>query len=1063
MALTKYEYAGAYTGNGYYQTNYAITMIVSDLAIDQAHTILWLCAPGAGDYTATPSSPPLLTNGIGLQFANGVLPETVTINGTTIKFLYAIAEYNQYDDDPHLTNMYVNYLIPSYGFAYNPNGCVASGLSLGGRLMNYWVDGTFIPTIPVACFATFDGFTTELYLQANLAAVNSYIKSLVMVHNQNDPTVAYSTMTSTKSGILGAYPNYDITTIDGPSPGAHDSWTHGYLNSNSGALGTVNQNVYQAVGTKALQYLNLTVTAFTPPTVVVSPAQTIYLPTAQVSLTATGTVTQAGATIVSYAWTRTSGPTSGTITSPNGQNTTITGLTAGNYVYKVVVTDSKNSTVSGTVAITVNAAVVSPPVANSGPDQTIAPPPYSCTLNGTASSAPGSTITSYLWTQSSGPAGTTIVSNSGATTVVTGLVVGVYIFSLTITNGNGATATDTVQITVAAPTVITTSDTSVTANQGVPPYGSPFSYGSNLGYYQNSAGGTGFSNSQLGQIAATVGIRTMRVTLNDNYLNNNGLSSLIVDHAGYQAAGLIDTAAITGNADPTHCEVDSTGNRVLYPGCSYPSNMFQGIYNAIWTDQANKVINPLNLAAKFFHDVITTYGQYVKFWEVENEPDFTYAVSNAQASASQTGNWYTAAPPAASLPNLNCPPNYYIREMRIFYEVLKAFYPNSYVCTGGLGYVSFLDFILRSSDHPTDGTVLNSSYPYTGGAWFDVLSFHSYPFYGGGRYYTGSGFIYFNDSDAFANQLISDLATWQNTLVQYGYDGINRPKKKIIITEHNIPDAPISGNGGVGGVDVQADYLVKVTALLQKAGLAQVYVFNLGNANDSPPSTGASPFDYMGFFDNLRSASYGNQVINSQGFAMSTMTQVLYGYAYDAVKTGNLALPAGVNGVAFTKGTTTRYCLWAISQDPGTIAAAQYDFAYQEYSLPGVSGNVTQLWRDYARTGYSKSVPATVIPLTAKPCFILVAGDVIAPVTPTVYRSVALTPVFQATVYVEQPLSNVLLDGSLSTSPTAQITSYLWAKVSGPAGDTIVDPAAPQTVVKTTLPGVYVYSLTITN
>ena len=1064
MAITKHEYAGTYTGHGYSNTDYAVTLFVSDAVVDQAHTILWICSPGAGEYTNPKSSPPLLVNGVGLQFVNNVLPETETINGVTVKFLYAAVEYNQYDDAAGQTNLYLNYIIPSLGFTYNNNGCVGSGLSLGGRLANYWCDGNFIPTTKLYSFCTFDGATDEFTTAANAARVNSYISSITLTHNQNDPTVNYATPTNSYSAIKAVNSSFDIILIPGPNPGQHDSWTQGYLNSNTAPMGTVNYNVYKVQATKFLQNANLTVSTFTAPTIVTSVNQTINLPTSNVSLTSVATVTQSGATIASYFWSRTSGPASSVITTPNGQNTTVTGLTiAGTYIFNVIATDSNNQTVTSSITITVSPATVTPPVSNPGGPYTVNPLPYSVTLNGSSSTAPGSTITNYTWAQVSGPNGSSIQTANTANTLVSGLIVGSYVFSLTVVNALGTTSTNNATVTVNTVTVIVNPDTSPNANQNVPIDNIGWLSGSNLGYYQNSAGGTGFSNTQLSTIAASIGLKSFRVTLNDNYLSANGLSSLIIDHAGYQANGMLETSAITGNAAISHCEVDANGNRIVYPGCAYPSNMFNGIYNAIWTDQANGIVNPANLAAKFFHDVVVTYGPYIKYWEVENEPDFTYATANAFANSSGANNWYTNPPPASSLPNLNCPPNYYVRELRIFYEVLKKLYPNSYVCTGGLGYVSFLDFVLRSTDHPTDGTIKNSTYPLTGGAYFDCLSFHSYPFYGGGRYYTNGAFVYFNDSDAFLNQLISDVSNWQILLTQYGYDGINLPKKKMIITEHNIPGFPISGNGNVGGIDIQSDYIFKSTAMLQKAGLSQGYVFNLGNAATGPAAVGANPFDYMGFFDNLRTSSFGNQQINSQGFAQLTYSLLLSGYAYDPVKSGNLALPATINGAAFTKNNVTRYMLWAVSQDPGTVAASQYDIAYAEYSLPGVTGNVTQVWRDYSKTGYSKTVPATVIPLTAKPSVILISGDILPVVTPVVFRSNSLLPVFNATIYVEQPLQNVLLDGSLSTSPTAQILSYTWVKVSGPTGDTIVDPNSPQTIVKIVTAGTYVYSLTITN
>lgn len=1068
MALTRTEYTGGATGwagaGAYHGTDYAMVVISSNAAVDQAHTILWISAPGQGEYTSPKTPAPLYNNGIGVHYNAGDLPETKVVGGVTFKFLYIICEYNQYTDAAPITNFYLNVLLPTLGLSYNTNGCVGSGLSLGGSLVQYWNDATYpTPTIPLLSFSSFDGVLFSI--TANTVNTKNNIKSLRLVHNPGDPTVAYSVSTNARDAMLAAYPTYDVVMSDGVNVGAHDSWTLGYTPTNAAADSSTGYNLWQHQANKFAQYANLTVSTFSAPTVTVSASQSITLPVSTVSLVSQGTATQAGATIISYSWTRTSGPSTGTITTPTSQNTTITGLAAGSYVFSVLVQDSNNQTVAGAVATTVNVAVVTPPIAIiAGGSTTITPPPYTYTLDGSGSTAPGSTISSYTWSQVSGPTGATIASPSASITQVNGLIVGAYVWSLSILTGTSLTASTTATLTVATPTVISNPDTSPTANQSVPTYANKFLYGSNLGYYPSATGQVGFSNSQLAQIGASLGVKSMRVTLNDNYLTPNGLNSLIGDHTGYAAAGYQDTSAITGNANPTNCEVDVNGNRVTYPGCSAPSNMFNGIYLPIWNNQATKTINPANLAANFFFNVITTYGAYVKFWEVENEPDFTYNVFQAFGNTSIVGNWYTAPPPATQLPNINCPPNYYVRELRIFYEVLKALYPNSFVCTGGLGYVSFLDFILRSSDHPTDGTVRNSTYPYGGGAWFDCLSFHDYPFYTGGRYYTSAGFIYYNDSDAFANQLVLDMQAWQNTLSQYGYDGINYPRKKMILTEHNIPSQPISANGNVGGTEIEADYIVKAHILLQKAGLSQAYVYNLGNVNDYPAPVGANPFDYMGFFDNLKKSSFGNQTITSQGFAHYTTTMILDGYKYDAAKTIALNLPVTVNGAAFTNvAGNTRYCLWAVAQDPGTIAGSAFDVGYVEYALPGVTGNVNMVYRNYTKTGYKKLVPAGVIPLVSVPCFITLLADTIPAVSPTVYTSLTLLPVLQPPIYIEQPQQTIFLSGANSTSPTGAITSYAWSKISGPTGDTIIDINAPQTVVKITQAGTYVYALTITN
>ena len=88
-----------------------------------------------------------------------------------------------------------------------------------------------------------------------------------------------------------------------------------------------------------------------------------------------------------------------------------------------------------------------PPVANAGADQTVTLPVNTVTLNGSGTDADG-TIASYQWTKISGPSTFTIVSPSQAQTAVNNLVQGTYQFQLTVTDNQGATATDTVVITV---------------------------------------------------------------------------------------------------------------------------------------------------------------------------------------------------------------------------------------------------------------------------------------------------------------------------------------------------------------------------------------------------------------------------------------------------------------------------------------------------------------------------------------------------------------------------------------------------------------------------------------
>ena len=99
-------------------------------------------------------------------------------------------------------------------------------------------------------------------------------------------------------------------------------------------------------------------------------------------------------------------------------------------------------------ALIKNGATINlPPVANAGQDQTITLPTNSLTLSGNGTDSDG-TITSYQWTKISGPTTYNILNVTSPGTSVTGLVQGVYQFQLKVTDNNGATGIDTMQVTV---------------------------------------------------------------------------------------------------------------------------------------------------------------------------------------------------------------------------------------------------------------------------------------------------------------------------------------------------------------------------------------------------------------------------------------------------------------------------------------------------------------------------------------------------------------------------------------------------------------------------------------
>ncbi|KAA9039312.1 T9SS type A sorting domain-containing protein [Ginsengibacter hankyongi] len=123
--------------------------------------------------------------------------------------------------------------------------------------------------------------------------------------------------------------------------------------------------------------------------------------------------------------------------------------------------DVKNNSYNGTITLAPYTSAVlikngpasgnQAPVANAGSDGSITLPTNTVTLSGSGTDADG-TISSYKWTQVSGPSFAIITSPNSATTSVSSMIQGTYKFQLQVTDNNGATGEDTVQISVISST-----------------------------------------------------------------------------------------------------------------------------------------------------------------------------------------------------------------------------------------------------------------------------------------------------------------------------------------------------------------------------------------------------------------------------------------------------------------------------------------------------------------------------------------------------------------------------------------------------------------------------------
>jgi hypothetical protein len=186
-----------------------------------------------------------------------------------------------------------------------------------------------------------------------------------------------------------------------------------------------------------------------PPIAIAGPDQVITLPTDSVSLDGRSSSDPDG-TISNWLWTKISGPASFNISNSLSPNTSVKNLAKGVYLFELKVSDNSGLSDRDTMQVFVNDPLQPnrPPVANTGPDQTIILPANTAILNGTGSSDPDNNITSYLWTKISGPTSFSIANVSAIQTQVTSLVQGVYQFELKVTDAGGLFSMDTIQVFV---------------------------------------------------------------------------------------------------------------------------------------------------------------------------------------------------------------------------------------------------------------------------------------------------------------------------------------------------------------------------------------------------------------------------------------------------------------------------------------------------------------------------------------------------------------------------------------------------------------------------------------
>lgn len=507
----------------------------------------------------------------------------------------------------------------------------------------------------------------------------------------------------------------------------------------------------------------------------------------------------------------------------------------------------------------------------------------------------------------------------------------------------------------------TTAQIDYTANDRVLNLDEDFGYGINLGYYPN------WNNFELGVLSAGdpaqgvpgIGANTSRPALYEAFLEDWGYEFPLATFEYYASLGFNNHSVLVG--DPSWAHRDQTQ---YCPGS--PSGVFANLYEPIWDNGENGTpVNENNYFASYLYKVGTIYGQYVKVWEILNEPDFDLAGYNWYYEDQNQGWWVRDPDPCEY--QLQAPIEHYVRTLRIAWEVLKTVDPDSYVSIGALGYPHWFDAAMRNTDNPNGGGV-TAEYPYGAGAYFDIMGYHTYPHIDGSLWDYNRGLDQITGFNRHSDQAIAGMirkkVEFDEVLAKYGYDGSVYPAKAYTITESNLPRASFSDPRYHGTLEMQINYVIKSTVVAQKLGVKQYHIFKLGD--EKPDNQATFEFEVMGMYTNMEGTNINAPQRTEAGIAYKTTSDLLGGKRYDAARTAALNLPSNVDGGAFRADDGTYvYVLWGKT----TIDRSEYAETYYTFPFEEMSQVVVRQW-NYSDSRDIQTIQGRGLTLTGAPVFI---------------------------------------------------------------------------------------------
>jgi hypothetical protein len=422
-----------------------------------------------------------------------------------------------------------------------------------------------------------------------------------------------------------------------------------------------------------------------------------------------------------------------------------------------------------------------------------------------------------------------------------------------------------------------------------------FRFGINLGHPNPD-----FSDAVMSDLSSEVGVSSIRIKYPDYHFFNWGTEIEVGDAQHYAANGQRDHVAFVIGMRQEYSTAPA-GSSDWERDAYIPKNL----YEPIWSSPGE--VNPNNYFAAYLRDTFGTYRNWVKYWEIWNEPDWIEDWTISE-------RWATEAPTKEELVRFHGSIFDYVRMLRIASEVRDEFAPGTFVMTGGIGYPTFLDAIVRYTDNP-DGGQVTAEYPETGGAYFELVSFHHYP------HLVAEG-----ASDAGLDSFIGHRDDLEDVLDSRGIEG-----KGYMVTENGASHRAIANTAS--GPDYAVNYALKAFTWAKAAGFFGIDWFPLSDGDDA-----SDAFANMGLYEDISTLAEPTLAMNTvTGQAYAWLSGHLRNARWDEGRTEALELGSDARGYAFLGADgAPLWVLWADSQSGEDSSA--------EVSIPSSAALVVHHW-----------------------------------------------------------------------------------------------------------------------